>query len=77
MSAAQAQQPIGTVGVQDATVAGALEVSNGQAVLVGNTTVTARDHVAEVDVEPRRNGARVCDEWTAFTAGKGADWRLH
>ncbi len=29
------QQPIGTVGVQDATVAGALEVSNGRAVLVG------------------------------------------
>ena len=33
---AQAQQPIGTVGVQDATVAGALVVTNGRAVLVGS-----------------------------------------
>jgi hypothetical protein len=55
----QAQQPIGTVGVQDATVAGALEVSNGQAILVGNATVTARDRVAEVAL--KRGGAvRVC-----------------
>src|SRR5258707_12898982 len=48
LSMAQAQQSIGTVGVQDATVAGALEVSNGRAILVGNTTVTARDRVAEI-----------------------------
>jgi hypothetical protein len=44
LSVLHAQQPIGTVGVQDATVAGALEVTNGRAVLVGNTTVTAREH---------------------------------
>src|SRR5258708_30874145 len=48
LSMAQAQQSIGTVGVEDATVAGAREVSNGRAILVGNTTVTARDRVAEV-----------------------------
>jgi hypothetical protein len=42
------QQPIGTVGVQDATIAGALEITNGRAILVGNTTVTAKDHTAEI-----------------------------
>ncbi len=42
----RAQQAIGTVGVQNATIAGALEVSNGRAILVGNTTVTARDRTA-------------------------------
>ena len=47
-SLALAQQPIGSVGVQDATIAGALEVTNGRAVLIGNTTVTAKDHTAEV-----------------------------
>src|ERR1700753_2280902 len=58
-SMAQTQQPIGTVGMQDATVAGALEVSNGRAILVGNTTVTARDHVAEIEL--KRGGAvHVC-----------------
>jgi hypothetical protein len=45
---AMAQQSIGTVGIQDATVAGALEVTNGRAVLVGSTTITAKDHTAEV-----------------------------
>jgi hypothetical protein len=55
----QAQQPIGSVGVQDATVAGALEVTNGRAVLVGNTTVTARDHAAEVALN-RGGSVKVC-----------------
>jgi hypothetical protein len=55
----QAQQPIGTVGVQDATVAGALEVTNGRAVLVGNTTVTARDHAADVTLS-RGGAVHVC-----------------
>ena len=36
---AQTQQPIGTVGVQDTTVVGALEIANGRAVLVGNTAI--------------------------------------
>src|SRR5271167_4034889 len=68
--AARAQQPIGTVGVQDATVAGALEVTNGRAVLVGNTTVTARDHAAEVALS-RGGAVRVCaTSGLHVTAGK-------
>jgi hypothetical protein len=69
---AEAQQPIGTVGVQDATVAGALEVTNGKAVLVGNTTVTARDHAAEVSLN-RGGTVRICaTSGLHITAGKGA-----
>jgi hypothetical protein len=70
---AQTQQPIGTVGVQDATVAGALEVSNGRAILIGNTTVTARDRVAEVALN-RGGTVRVCaTSGLHVTAGKSAD----
>ena len=70
---AQTQQPIGTVGVQNATVAGALEVSNGRAILVGNTTVTAKDHVAEVELH-RGGTVRVCStSGLHVTAGKSAD----
>ncbi len=69
--AARAQQPIGTVGVQDATVAGALEVTNGRAVLVGNTTVTAREHAAEITLS-RGGTVRVCStSGLHVTAGKG------
>jgi len=69
---ARAQQPIGTVGLQDATVAGALEVTNGKAVLIGSTTVTARDHVAEVALN-RGGSVRVCaTSGLHVTAGKGA-----
>ena len=67
---AQAQQSIGTVGVQDATVAGALEVSNGRAMLVGNTTVTARDRTAEIALNRGGYGEGVCDERTAFDGGQ-------
>jgi hypothetical protein len=68
---ARAQQPIGTVGVQDATVAGALEVTNGRAVLVGNTTVTAREHAAEISLS-RGGTVRVCStSGLHVTAGKG------
>jgi hypothetical protein len=70
---AQTQQPVGTVGVQDATVAGALEVSNGRAILIGNTTVTARDRVAEVTLN-RGGTVRVCaTSGLHITAGKSAD----
>ena len=74
LSIAHAQdQPIGTVGIQNASVAGALEVSNGQAVLVGNTTVTARDHTAEVELK-RGGVVRVCaTTGLHVTAGKSAD----
>src|SRR6185437_973714 len=57
--AAQAQQPIGNVAVQDATVAGDLSVSNGRAVLVANTTVTAKDHTADVTLN-RGGTVQVC-----------------
>ncbi len=57
--AARAQQPIGTVGLQDATVVGALEVSQGRAVLAGNTDVTAGAHVADVALS-RGGSVRVC-----------------
>jgi hypothetical protein len=68
----RAQQPIGSVGVQDATVSGALEVTNGRAVLVGNTTVTARDHVADVALS-RGGSVRVCaTSGLHVTAGKSA-----
>lgn len=70
---AQTPQPIGTVGMQDATVAGALEVSNGRAILVGNTTVTARDRVAEIELK-RGGTVRVCStSGLHVTAGKSAD----
>jgi hypothetical protein len=70
---AQTQQPIGTVGVQDATVAGALEVSNGRAILVGNTTVTARDRTAEIELG-RGGAVRVCaTSGLHVTAGRGVD----
>ncbi len=71
---ARAQQPpIGTVGVQDATVAGALEVSNGRALLVGNTTVTAKDRTAEIELT-RGGTVKVCaTSGLHVTAGKSAD----
>jgi hypothetical protein len=70
LSMAQAQQSIGTVGVQDATVAGALEVSNGRAILVGNTTVTARDRTADIALS-RGGTVKVCaTSGLHLTAGK-------
>jgi hypothetical protein len=68
----QAQQSIGSVAPADATVAGALEISNGRIELVGASTVTARDHTAEVKLE--RGGAiRVCStSGLHVAAGKGA-----
>jgi hypothetical protein len=74
LSIAHAQdQPIGTVGIQNASVAGALEVNNGRAVLVGNTTVTAKDHTAEVELK-RGGVVRVCaTTGLHVTAGKSAD----
>ena len=66
-------QQIGTVGVQDATVSGALEVSNGRARLLGASTVTARDHTAEVTLQ-RGGTIRVCStSGLHLAAGKGAE----
>jgi hypothetical protein len=73
LSLAQAQQAIGTVGVQDATVAGALEVSNGRAILVGNTTVTAKDRTADIALN-RGGSVKVCaTSGLHLTAGKGVE----
>src|SRR5580765_2851716 len=68
-----AQQSIGTVGIADATVAGALEVSNGRAVLLGASTVTARDHTAEIALK-RGGSVKVCStSGLHVTAGKGGE----
>lgn len=65
-------QQIGSVGVQDANVSGALEVSNGRARLLGASTVTARDHTAEVALQ-RGGTIRVCStSGLHLAAGKGA-----
>jgi hypothetical protein len=53
------EKPIGTVGIQDATVAGALVVSNGRAILVGSAAVTAKDRTAELTLH-RGGEVRVC-----------------
>lgn len=72
MAKAQAQQSIGSVAPADATVSGDLEISNGRIELVGASTVTARDHTAEVKL--KRGGAiRVCSTSGLHVAtGKGA-----
>ncbi|WP_158943456.1 nuclease [Granulicella sp. S190] len=68
---ARAQQAIGSVGVQNANIAGALEVSNGRAILVGNTTVTARDRTAEIQLN-RGGTVRVCaTSGLHVTSGQG------
>jgi hypothetical protein len=69
---AQNQQSIGSVGIADATVSGALEVSNGRALLLGASTVTARDHTADVALD-RGGSVRVCaTSGLHLNAGKGA-----
>jgi hypothetical protein len=71
-AAAMAQQPIGSVGVQDATVSGALEVTNGRAMLVGSTAITAKDHTAEIALT-RGGTVRVCSTSELhLSAGKPA-----
>jgi hypothetical protein len=57
--AAHAQQPIANVSAQDATVTGDLQVSGGRAILVGSSTVTAKDHTAELALS-RGGTVRVC-----------------
>jgi hypothetical protein len=59
LTCASAQQPLGSVASQDATVNGALEVTNGRVLLVGSTTVTAKDHTAEVLLQ-RGGTVQVC-----------------
>jgi hypothetical protein len=67
-----AQQSIGTVGISDATVSGALEVTNGRAMLRGASTVTAKDKTAEIALD-RGGSVKVCaTSGLHVTAGKGA-----
>jgi hypothetical protein len=69
---AQAQQPIGSVAVQDAVVAGDLTVNNGRAVLVANTTITAKDRTANVTLN-RGGSVLVCaTSGLRITSGKSA-----
>ncbi len=49
------QQPIGHVAMQDATVTGTLEVTEGQATLSGGASIVAKDHTAQLEL--RRGGA--------------------
>ncbi len=48
---AHGQQSIGRVTLQDASVSGPLEVSEGKARLQGGATIVARDHTAELSLE--------------------------
>jgi hypothetical protein len=67
----EAQQPIGSVGISDATVSGALEVTNGRAMLRGASTVTAREKTAEIALD-RGGNVKVCEtSGLHVTAGKG------
>jgi hypothetical protein len=65
-----AQQNIGSVAMQDATVAGSLEVTSGRAVLVGSSSVTARDHTAEITLA-RGGAVKVC-QTSALHLSSGA-----
>jgi hypothetical protein len=55
----QAQQLIGYVNTRDAETTGASDVLDGQAVLTGSVSVTARDHTAPITLG-RGGTARVC-----------------
>ncbi len=56
---AQAQQPIGTILLEDATLTGDLSITNGRAVLVGSSSITARDHTAQL-ILSRGGAVSVC-----------------
>ena len=55
----QAQQPIGTVLLEDATLTGDLSVTNGRAILLGGSSVLAKDHTAQV-ILTRGGSVSVC-----------------
>jgi len=57
--AAPAQQLIGYVNTRDADITGATDVLDGQAVLTGSVSVTARDHTAPITLG-RGGTVRVC-----------------
>jgi hypothetical protein len=55
----QAQQLIGYVNTHDAEITGASDVLDGQAVLTGSVSITAKDHTAPITLG-RGGTARVC-----------------
>lgn len=59
----RAQQLIGYVSTSDAQVAGASDVLDGRAVLVGSASVTAKDHTAPIALS-RGGTVRVCQTST-------------
>jgi len=68
----QAQQPVGSVAVGDAVVAGNLSVTNGRAVLVSNSTVTATDHAADISLDRGGNVLVCATSGLHITSGKAA-----
>ncbi|MBN9617557.1 MAG: nuclease [Acidobacteriales bacterium] len=70
--AVQAQQPVGSVAVGDAVVTGNLSVTNGRAVLVSNSTVTAKDHSADISLDRGGNVLVCATSGLHITSGKAA-----
>ena len=72
VSAAHAQQPMGTVSTQDAIVTGGLEVQNGRAALLTNASITARDRTATIALH-RGGEVLVCatSEFHLLRSGAG------
>lgn len=70
--AMQAQQPVGSVAVGDAVVTGNLSVTNGRAVLVSNSTVTATDHAANISLDRGGNVLVCATSGLHITSGKPA-----
>lgn len=70
--AVQAQQPVGSVAVGDAVVAGNLSVTNGRAILVSNSTVTAKDHTADISLDRGGNVLVCATSGLHITSGKAA-----
>ncbi len=54
-----AQKPMGTISTADAQVSGGLEVSASRANLLSNTSITAYDHTAQIDLT-RGGAVNVC-----------------
>ncbi len=54
-----AQQPIGTILLEDATLTGDLSVTAGRALLNGSSSITARDHTAQL-ILSRGGAVSVC-----------------
>ena len=71
-SSAGAQQPIGHVRMEEATVSGDLEVTGGTANLRGGATLTARDHTAELNLE-RGGAVRVCATSSLHISAGGSE----